>query len=105
MDSYALIFSGIRSALRRYESVNGDGARELVEKLRRREYLEDVSKPKIDWESDSARSELLNDLVCDAVSLLGAGLTFKDKESQSLLEQLAKLVGQDVEVSEDGAKP
>lgn len=102
MDSYALIFSGIRLALKRYESACGDGARELVQKLRRGEYLEDVSKPKIDWESDSARSELLNDLVSDAVSLLGAGLTFDDKELQSLLEQLATLVGQDVDVSEDG---
>jgi len=103
MDSYALIFSGIRATLKRYESACGDGAKELVQKLRRREYLEDASKPKIDWESDSARAELLNDLVCDAVSVLGAGLTFEDKELQGLLEQLAKLVGQDVEVSEDGA--
>jgi hypothetical protein len=103
MDSYALIFSGIRATLKEYESSCGDGAKELVRKLRRREYLEDVSKPKIDWESDSARAELLNDLVADAVSVLGAGLTFEDKELQGLLEQLATLVGQDVDVSEDGA--
>jgi len=102
MDSYALIFSGIRATLKQYESVCGDGAKELVQKLRRREYLEDVTKPKIDWESESARSELLNDLVSDSVSVLGAGLTFEDKELQGLLEQLAKLVGQDVEVSEEG---
>jgi hypothetical protein len=101
MDSYALIFSGIRATLKEYESVCGDGAKELVQKLRRREYLEDVSKPRIDWGSDSSRAELLNDLVYDAVSVLGAGLTFEDKELQGLLEQLATLVGQDVEVSED----
>jgi len=102
MDSYALIFSGIRATLKEYESACGDGAKELVQKLRRREYLEDISKPKINWESDSARSELLNDLVSDAVSVLGAGLTFEDKELQGLLEQLATLVGQDVDISEDG---
>jgi len=102
MDSYALIFTGIRATLKQYESACGDQTKELVKKLRRREYLEDVSKPKIDWESDSARAELLNDLVSDAVSVLGAGLTFEDKELQSLLEQLARLVGQDVDVSEDG---
>jgi hypothetical protein len=101
MDSYALIFSGIRATLKEYESSCGDGAQKLVQKLRRREYLENVSKPKIDWESDSDRAELLNDLVSDAVSVLGAGLTFEDKELQGLLEQLAMLVGQDVDVRED----
>ena len=70
--------------------------------LRRREYLEDVAKPKIDWESDSARAELLNDLLYDAVSVLRASLSFDDDPLQGLLEQLARLVGQDVEVSEDG---
>jgi hypothetical protein len=103
MDSYALIFSGIRATLKEYEVSCGNGAKELVQKLRRREYLEDLAKPKIDWESDSARAELLNDLVSDAVSVLGAGLVFEDKELQGLLEQLATLVGQDVDVRKDGA--
>jgi len=74
----------------------------VYHRLRRREYLEDVAKPKIDWESDSARAELLNDLLYDAVSVLRASLSFDDDPLQGLLEQLARLVGQDVEVSEDG---
>jgi transposase len=102
MDSYSLIFTGIRKTLEQYQRSDDEHARELASRLRRREYLEDVAKAKIDWESDSARGELLNDLVYDAVSVLRAGLSFEDVELQSLLEQLARLVGQDVEVREDG---
>ena len=102
MDSYALIFAGIRKTLHEYQRSDDEHAQELISRLRRSEYLDDVAKPRIDWESDSARAELLNDLVYDAVSVLRAGLSFEDAELQSLLEQLARLVGQDVEVSEDG---
>jgi hypothetical protein len=102
MDSYALIFAGIRKTLHEYQRSDDEHAKELIRRLRRSEYLEDVAKPKIDWESDSARADLLNDLVYDAVSVLGAGLSFDDAQLQELLEQLARLVGQDVEVSEDG---
>ena len=102
MDSYALIFGGIRKTLEAFSKCNDEHAKELVSRLRRSEYLEAVAKPKIDWESDPARAELLNDLVYDAVSVLRAGLSFEDAELQGLLEQLARLVGQDVEVSEDG---
>jgi hypothetical protein len=102
MDSYALIFSGIRKTLEQYQKSDDEHAKELIGRLRRSEYLTDVVKPKIDWENSSARAELLNDLVYDAVSVLRAGLSFDDAELQGLLEQLARLVGQDVEVSEDG---
>jgi hypothetical protein len=102
MDSYALIFAGIRATLHEYQRSDEEHAKELIGRLRRREYLEDVAKPKIDWESDCARAELLNDLVYDAVSVLRAGLSFEDDQLQELLEQLARLVGQDVEVWEDG---
>lgn len=102
MDSYALIFAGIRKTLVEYQRSDDEHASELISRLHRSEYLEDVAKPKIDWESDTARQELLNDLVCDAVSVLRAGLKFEDCELESLLEQLARLVGQDVDVSEDG---
>jgi transposase len=102
MDSYALIFTGIRKALVAYCKTDDEHAKELVSRLRRCEYLADVVKPKIEWESDSARAGLLNDLVFDAVSVLRAGLSFEDEQLQGLLEQLARLVGQDVEVREDG---
>jgi len=102
MDSYALIFAGIRKALEGYGRTDDEHARELLSRLRRSEYLSDEAKPRIDWESETARQELLNDLVSDAVSVLRAGLSFEDAELQGLLEQLARLVGQDVEVSEDG---
>ena len=101
MDSYALIFAGIRKAMEGYQRSDDEHARELANRLRRSEYLSDVAKPKIDWESSDARQNLLNDLVRDAVSVLRAGLHFEDVELQGLLEQLARLVGQDVEVSED----
>ena len=102
MDSYALIFVGIRKTLEGYQRSDDEHARELASCLRRSEYLSDVAKPRIDWESEGARQDLLNDLVYDAVSVLRAGLHFEDVELQGLLEQLARLVGQDVEVSEDG---
>ena len=101
MDSYALVFAGIRKTLEQYQKSDDEHARELVSRLHRSEYLEDVAKPKIDWESESARQELLNDLVYDAVCVLRAGLSFEDAELGVLLEQLARLVGQDVEVFED----
>jgi len=102
MDSYALIFTGIRKTLQEYQRSDEEHAKELIGRLHRCEYLEGVAKPKIDWESDSARADLLNDLVYDAVSVLRAGLSFEDEQLQCLLEQLARLVGQDVDVSEDG---
>ena len=68
MDSYALIFAGIRDTLHEYQRSDDEHAKELISRLRRREYLEDVAKPKIDWESDCARTGLLNDLVYDALS-------------------------------------
>jgi len=102
MDSYALIFAGIRRTLEAYQKTDDEHARELIGRLRRSEYLQDVAKPGINWESESDRADLLNDLVCDAVSVLRAGLSFDDAELQGLLEQLARLVGQDVEVEEDG---
>lgn len=102
MDSYALIFAGIRKTLVEFVRSDDEHAKELMSRLRRREYLEDVAKPKIDWESAAARQELLNDLVCDSVSVLRAGLKFEDCELEGLVGQLARLVGQDVVVSEDG---
>ena len=102
MDSYALIFAGIRKTLHEYQRSDDEHAKELISRLRRSEYLTDVAKPKIDWEIESARADLLNDLVYDAVSVLRAGLSFDDTQLQELLEQLARLVGEDVEVSEDG---
>jgi len=101
MDSYALIFVGVRKTLEQYQKSDDEHAQELISRLRRSEYLSDVAKPRIDWESENARQELLNDLVHDAVSVLRAGLSFDDVELQGLLEQLARVVGQDVEVSED----
>lgn len=102
MDSYALIFGGIRKALERYQKSDDEHAKELIGRLRRSEYLSDAGKPMIEWESERERQKLLNDLVRDAVVVLQAGLSFDDRELQGTLEQLARLVGQDVEVSEDG---
>jgi len=102
MDSYALIFAGIRKTLVEFVRSDDEHAKELISRLRRSEYLEEVAKPKIDWESAAARQELLNDLVYDSVSVLRAGLKFQDYELEGLVEQLARVVGQDVEVSEDG---
>ncbi len=81
MDSYALIFAGTRRALEGYQRSDEEEHAEGVDsRLRRSEYLTDVAKPKIDWESAGARQELLNDLVYDAVSVLRAGLSFEDTE-------------------------
>jgi len=101
MSTYALIFAGIRNALKEYQKSDDEHAAELIGRLRRSEYLEDVKKPKIDWDSDSARQELLNDMVCDAMNVLRAGLRFEDAELQGVLMQLAMLVCQDVEISKD----
>ena len=101
MSTYALIFSGIRNALKEYQKSDDEHAAELIGRLRRSEYLEDVKKPKIDWDSDNARQELLNDMVCDAMNVLRAGLKFEDAELQDVLMQLAMLVCQDVEISKD----
>jgi hypothetical protein len=101
MSTYALIFSGIRNALKEYQKSDDEHAAELIGRLRRSEYLEDVKKPKIDWDSDNARQELLNDMVCDAMNVLRAGLRFGDAELQGVFMQLAMLVCQDVEISKD----
>jgi len=101
MGTYALIFAGIRNALEKYKKSDDEHAQELISRLRRKEYLEDVKKPKIDWDSDSARQELLNDMVCDAMNVIRAGLKFEDAELQSVMMQLAMFVCQDVEISKD----
>jgi hypothetical protein len=102
MDSYRLIWNGIRATLKRCNDGAGEGTEDLILRLRRQDYLEDMAKPKIDWESAPARAELLTDLVSDATEILGAGLSMEDKELEGLLIQLAKLLAQDVVTEGDG---
>lgn len=101
MSTHALIFTGIRKALEQYQNTGDEHFQELISRLRRREYLEDIRKPKIDWDSDSARQDLLNDMVCDAMSIMRAGLSFEDAELQSAVMQMLMLVCQDVQISDD----
>jgi hypothetical protein len=102
MDGYGLIFHGIRDTLRQYSASVEEDTGKLIARLSRQDYLEDVTKPKIDWESDEARAQLLADLVSDAVQILEAGLSFEDKELEKLLKQLKGLVAQEVETSDNG---
>lgn len=102
MDTYTLIWNGIRDTIKQYAGGAGEGAADLLTRLRRQDYLQDIPKPRIDWESAAARAELLQDLVSDATEVLGAGLSLEDKELEVVLAQLAKLLAQDTVIGEDG---
>jgi len=103
MDTYTLIWTGIRDTLKQCVDSSAEGSTELIAKLRRQDYLlKDITKPKIDWENDAVRLELLRELVADAAQIAEAGLSLEDKELQGLLTQLSGLVAQDVVTGKSG---
>jgi len=99
-DSYRLMFQGLREAIRAHEkAATGEAHAQLLGQLRRNEYTSERSKPDIDWQDAAARKALLSDYLEDTVAVLVAGKALGDPQVNEALAQLAKLVGQDLDLS------
>jgi IS5 family transposase len=99
-DSYRLMFQGLREAIRAHAKVATPEAHaELLGQLRRSEYVGEREKPDIDWQDAQARRALLSDYLEDTLAILVAGKSLDDPGVNEALAQLAKLVGQDLDLT------
>jgi len=99
-DSYRLMFQGLREALEAHaRAATQEQHNELLSALRRGEYTGARKKPDIDWNDAVARKALLVDYLEDTVAVLAACRELDDPQVQAAMAQLAKLVGQDLDLS------
>jgi hypothetical protein len=99
-DSYRLMFQGLREAIEAHAGVaTQEQHNELLSALRRGEYTSERKKPDIDWNDPAARQALLVDYLEDTVAVLAACRESGDPQVQAAMAQLAKLVGQDLDLS------
>lgn len=101
-DTYTLIYQGIKMVLRFTAFYEMEAESRGV--LKRNDYDKEHKKPKIDWDSEEEKQNLLESLVNDALSLVGHFKEKKDipedlKEACNLLERIAK---QDVKIDQNG---
>jgi hypothetical protein len=102
-DTFMLLFQGLRQVVEAHGgTVDAEAQKALLSALRRTEYATDRKKPDIDWQDDAARAKLLIDLVQDAATLLSVCEGEANPEVRTAIEQMQRLVAQDVEVTEDG---
>lgn len=104
-DSYRLMFQGLREAIRAHEkAATPEAHAALLEQMRRTEYTDDERrKPDIDWQDAQARRGLLCDYLEDTLAVMIAGKELGDPRVNEALAQLAKLVGQDLDLSSGAA--
>jgi Transposase DDE domain/Transposase domain (DUF772) len=99
-DTVTMIRAAIRGLLRVAEEPL---AAELRSVLKRDDDYSTAGKPVCDWDDAAAREELVDALACDAYALLaqldGRRLEAKVSDAAKLL---ATVVGQDLELTEDG---
>jgi transposase len=100
-DTYTLILHAIQKLLRvtdRHPGLKAEWLKDLV-----RDYDQD-GKPDIDWKDETARTQLLNELVKDARALLSkVSEVERDSATQAAYDLLAVVTEQDIETQEDGA--
>ena len=100
MDTITLIRSAIRGVLKVLST-------ELEQRVRKAFVSDDSydssAKPSIDWEDSAARDELINSRARDGYACLGCleGELLSDEQRQAV-ELLATILGQDLEIDEDG---
>jgi hypothetical protein len=99
-DSYRLMFQGLRAAIEAHaKAAKAEEHDQLLAALRRAEYSSEQKKPDIDWNDPAARKALLVDYLEDTVAVLVACKEFDDPDVIAAMAQLAKLVGQDLDLS------
>jgi len=99
-DSYRLMFQGLREAIQAHEkAATAEAHAKLLVGLRRSEYTTEREKPDIDWQDPEARRALLGDYLEDTLAILVAGKALGNPQVDEALTQLAKLVGQDLDLS------
>ncbi len=101
-DTVSLIRGALRRLLALLTQAHPARARTIRARLRREDY-DDLGKPPIDWDDERARSALVDELVHDAGSALGAleGVNLEPELAQAA-ELLATVAGQDVDQDEAG---
>jgi len=101
-DTDTLIRHALQKLLRvadRHPGLKAEWLKELV-----RQDYEQAGKPEIDWKDEKARTELLNELVKDARTLLvEASKVERDSAAQVAYDLLAAVTEQDIETKEDGS--
>lgn len=101
-DTYTMIYQGIKMTLKVLDFYEMRG--EALTVLKRADYNEENKKPKINWESDKEKKELLDGLVKDALALVGY-VNGKEKIPEDLKEVvdlLEKIALQDIKMDKGG---
>lgn len=101
-DTYTMIYQGIKMLLKVlsfYEMEN-----EILKELKRSDYNEKNRKPKINWENIKEKKALLDELVKDAMTLIGYVKNTKEtpEDLQEITILLEKLILQDTTIDGDG---
>lgn len=102
--TYTMIYQGIKMTL---EILNFyEMKEEALNVLKRNDYNKENKKPKINWESDKEKEKLLDELVKDALALVGY---IKEKEKipedlKSAIELLERVATQDIKVDDKSGK-
>ncbi len=101
-DTYTLLFKGIKVGLKFAEFYE---IKEIASKqLQREDYNLDRKKPKLDWDNEEEKQQVLKELVEDALQLsqfLRAELP-DEKDIEEICKLLEKIARQDVDIDEDG---
>jgi transposase len=100
-DTVSLIRGGLRRLLRSLEEADPEAKQEVEAVLVRRDYGE-VAKPAIDWDDPEARTELVNELVLDALAALVVLERYEFPAGVAAqVETLGLVAGQDVEFDQE----
>ncbi len=101
-DTYTMIYQGIKMLLKvlGFYAMEEKGAAVL----KRTDYYEKNKKPKINWESDKEKKELLEGLVKDALALVGhvRGEEKIPEDLEEVTDLLERVARQDIKIDEDG---
>jgi len=102
-DTFTLLFQGLRQVVEAHgQTVDAATQQAVLAALHRTEYTSDRKKPAIDWQEAAARTALLTELVQDAATLQAVCEGLDSPAVRAALAQLQRLVGQDVDVTEEG---
>lgn len=99
-DTYTLIYQSIKMAL----TIADYYELEIREILTRDDYEDDCNKPRINWEDEDEKQELLTELVQDALKLVAFLREQKPftEELKCICNLLERVATQDVNIDDDG---
>lgn len=101
-DTYTMIYQGIKMVLKVLDFY--EMGKEALTVLKRTDYNEKNKKPKINWENNEEKKSLLDELVKDALALVGHVKGKKEipEDLKEVADLLEKLVIKDTKIDKDG---